>query len=311
VRPRADAFRPARAAIAPVLASLALLLPAPPVSSEEAGAPLAIESATRRAGDLVALGRAIELDGELDGVLVAIGGTVHIRGRVAGDAILLFARAELDGAARVDGDLLVVGGDLRFAGGATAGAVRGRIVSVAALEAAFLAELATSPLRAASVSPLLLSFRLLLLAAWLAAGLLLLFFRPRRLSAAAQFASGRLLLSTAIGLSAVLTGVLLSAFLLAVVPAKPAFLAVALVVLALFGAKVFGLAVVFLLLGRRVVRNAARGTLLFGDPPALALGLLVLGVASLVPAAGAVVWGVASLAGIGLALKTSFGRAAV
>src|SRR5258706_188229 len=110
-------------AIPPALASLAPLLPAPPVSAEEAGAPLAIESATRRAGDLVALGRAIELDGELDGVLVAIGGTVHIRGRVAGDAILLFARAELDGAARVDGDLLVVGGDLRFAGGATARAV--------------------------------------------------------------------------------------------------------------------------------------------------------------------------------------------
>jgi hypothetical protein len=312
VHPHAEALRPSRALAGRFLASLALLalaLAARLASADAAGAPLSIERATRRAGDLVALGRAIEVDGDLRGVLVAIGGTVRIRGHVAGDAILLFAHAELDGAGRVDGDLLAIGGDLRFADGATAAAVRGRIVSVAALEAAFLAELATSPLRASSISPLLLSFRLLLLAGWLAAGLLLLFFGPRRLSAAARFGSGRLLLSTAIGLSAVLTGILLCAFLLAVVPAKPAFLAVALVVLALFGAKVFGLAAVFLLLGRRVARNAARGTLLFGDPSALALGLLVLGVASLVPAAGAVLWSVASLAGIGLALKTSFGRA--
>jgi hypothetical protein len=116
---------------------------------------------------------------------------------------------------------------------------------------------------------------------------------------------------TAIGLSAVLTGALLSAFLVTFVPAKPAFFAVAVVAAALFAAKVFGLAAVFLLVGRRLARGASRGSLLFGDPSALALGLLVLGIASLVPAAGALVWTVASLTGIGLALKTSFGRALV
>jgi hypothetical protein len=257
----------------------------------------------------VALGRDVVLEGELHGVLIAIGGSVRITGRVTGDTILLFSRAAVAGDARLDGDLLSVGGDLRFEDPATLSAIRGRLVTVAALEAAFLAELATSPLKSSSVSPLLLSFRLFLLAVWLAIGLLLLFAKPRRLSVAAGFAPGRLALTTAVGLSAVLAGFLLSLFLLAAVPAKPAFVVVGLVVATLLFAKVFGLVAIFLVVGRRLVRNARRGDLAWGDPAALALGLLALGLVSLVPAAGAVVWSIASLAGIGLSLKTSFGRA--
>jgi hypothetical protein len=312
VRPLADAgSTPLRIAFAAVL-GLAAVLTAPSLRAEDAsGTPITITSEARRAGDLVTLGRAVEVDGELGGALVTIGGRARIRGRVAGDAIFFLTSVELEGPGRVEGDLLAVGGDLTFQNGATPGAVKGRIVTIAALEAAFLAELATSPLRSASVSPLLLSFRLLLLAGWLAAGLLLLFAKPRRIAAAAGFGAGRLVGVTAIGLSAVLTGALLSAFLVTFVPAKPAFFAVAVVAAALFAAKVFGLAAVFLLVGRRLARGASRGSLLFGDPSALALGLLVLGIASLVPAAGALVWTVASLTGIGLALKTSFGRALV
>lgn len=276
------------------------------------GAPIVVTGGARRSGDVVALGRAVSIDGELDGVLVVIGGSVRLRGRVTGDAILLFSKATVSGpAARVDGDLLAVGEDVAYGEGASPASVGGRIVSVAAVEAAFLAELRTSPLRSASVSPLLLSFRLLLLALWLAVGLLLLFVGPRRVSAAARFAQSRFLGVTAVGLSALLAGVLLSAFVLAVVPPKPAFVLVALVVAALAAAKIFGLAAIFLLVGRRLARNASRGDLLWGDPAALAIGLVVLGLASLVPAAGAIVWSVASLAGIGLALKTSFGSLAV
>src|SRR6185295_17334417 len=133
---------------------------------------------------------------------------------------------------------------------------------------------------------------------------------PRRLAAAAAVPPRRLAMVAALGLSAVLAGALASAFLLTFVPAKPAFVVVGVVVLALLAAKVFGLAAIFLLVGRRLARNAARGDLLFGDPAALAVGLLVLGLVSLVPAAGAIVWSLASLAGIGLALETGFGKAA-
>ena len=49
-------------------------------------------------------------------------------------------------------------------------------------------------------------------------------------------------------------------------------------------------------------RNARRGSPLFGDPAALALGLALLGLLSLVPVAGPFVWAVASLLGIGAAL---------
>ena len=50
---------------------------------------------------------------------------------------------------------------------------------------------------------------------------------------------------------------------------------------------------------------------LFGDPAALALGLALLGLLSLVPVAGPVVWAVASLLGIGAALVAAARRASL
>ena len=64
------------------------------------------------------------------------------------------------------------------------GAVAGRVLTVGELEAAFAAELQTSPLAARRSSGLLLAFRMVLLLAWLVVGLLLLRFLPRPVSTA-------------------------------------------------------------------------------------------------------------------------------
>ena len=174
---------------------------------------------------------------------------------------------------------------------------------MAALEAAYLAELRTSPLRAAAVSPLLLSFRLLVLLGWLVAGMALLRFAPRRLSRAAAAAPGHLGFLGLLGAAAVLTGALLCAFVLTVLPAAGAFTILGGVVVLLLVAKAFGLSVLFLLLGRRLAHSARRGTAFFGDPAALSIGLVVLGAVSLAPIAGVVVWSAASLVAVGLALQ--------
>jgi len=259
-----------------------------------------VPAAEIRAGDLVVLGREAVVDGVLRGTLVAVGGTVRLSGRVEKDVVALGGDVVLGEGAEVVGDLLAVGGTVSLPAGARK--VGGRVLTVGELEAAFASELQTSPLASRPASGLLLAFRLVLLLLWLGAGLLLLRFLPRPVSDAATIVPGRLATVAAIGAAAVLAGLLASAFLLLVLPATAGLLAAVLLVAALAVAKVFGLAVVFVAVGRRLARGARRGTPFFGDPAALALGLALLGLVSLVPVAGPLVWAIASLLGIGAAL---------
>lgn len=269
-----------------------------------AGETVTIPSGSTRVGDLVVSGRLTEVAGRLEGTLVSVASSVVLTGRVTGDVVLLGSDAVLSGRARVDGRLLAVGGEVRFEDGASAGSsVVGSVLTVRALEAAFLAELQTSPLRNASVSPLLLSFRLLILTGWLAISLLLLFFAPRRVTRAAG-GLDRLPVLLAVGAAAVLTGLLLSVLALALLPARAGMAVAGVLLVGLFLAKALGMAPLFLATGRLLTRRARRGSPFHGDPAALAIGLLALGAVSLLPAAGPVLWGGASLAAIGLALRS-------
>ncbi|HYX22309.1 MAG TPA: hypothetical protein VFA98_15810, partial [Thermoanaerobaculia bacterium] len=68
-------------------------------------------------------------------------------------------------------------------------------------------------------------------------------------------------------------------------------------------AKVFGMAALFLLLGQRLVKSVAPAR----RPAALAAGFVVLGGVSLVPLVGALVWSIASIIAVGVALSSRFG----
>ncbi len=291
---------------------LLLALPVLLAASGRAGAqgPSVVAVGERRAGDLVVLGRGAVVEGVLEGTLVAVGGTVRVEGRVEKDVIAFGGDVELGTGGQVRGDLLAVGGAVRLPAGVPP-AVGGRVLTVGELEAAFAAELQTSPLAARRASGLLISFRFVLLFLWLVLGLLLVRFVPRPLSAAAGLLPGRLTTMAALGTAGVLAALLVSAFLLLVLPAAPGLAAMALFLTILGAAKGFGLAAVFVALGRRLARGAARGSALFGDPAALALGLALLGLVSLVPVAGPLVWAVASLLGIGAALVVAARRAAL
>ena len=296
---RASAFARSPLPFLAVVFSSVLLVAAPAFAESDPSVP----SGTTHAGDIVALGKRIEVAGITSGSVVAVGGMVVVTGRVQGNLILLGGNATIAGSGRVDGDLLAVGGGVIFRSGASEStSVGGRVRTVEALEAAYLSELRTAPVEATAFSPLLLSFRLLLLLAWLVAGLLLLRLSPRPLVRAADAAQGHLGFLGALGATAVLSGALLSAFFLSVLPARAALVLVAAVLAALLAGKIFGLAALFLLIGRRIARGAGRGSPFFGDPAALALGLLSLGTFSLAPVAGVVLWSLASLAAIGLAL---------
>jgi hypothetical protein len=296
-----------------------LILGFAPLSSAEDGS-LSIPKGTIRTGDVVVLGRALSLEGELGGSAVLVGGaTAIVSGRIRRDLILLGSGATIKRGAVIDGDVLSVGGTLTFEeipGGLSSDSasargtpqVRGRVRTVSALEAAVLSELKTSPLLERSISPLVVSFRLFLLFCWLVVSFGLLLLVPRPVLRAADEAPGRLAFLAVLGATAVLTAVFLAAFALSVLPARPALAFGVALLAALVAAKIFGLAVLFVALGRRTMRGGARGDLLFGDPAALAAGLLILGLLSLVPLAGPLIWGLASLAGIGVSLAAAASR---
>lgn len=289
-----------------VLSAL-LLAAAMPVRGE---LPSVVPAGVVRSGDLVVLGREAVVKGELEGTLVAVGGTVRVSGRVGKDLVAFGGNVVLERGAQIRGDLLAVGGSVVTDPGSER-AVAGRVLTVGEAEAAFAAELQTSPLSTRRVSGLLLAFRLVLLFLWLVVGLVLLRFLPRPVSAAASLVPGRLASVGAVGAATVLAAVLLSAFLLLVLPAHAGLLLAGLLVALLGLAKAFGLAVVFVAVGRRLTRGARRGSPLFGDPAALAVGLALLGLLSLVPMAGPLLWAVVSLLAIGAALLAASRRDAL
>jgi hypothetical protein len=289
-----------------LLAFLAFLAAAPSAVAQPLSGVVAGET---RAGDLVVLGREVAVAGVLRGTLVAVGGDVRISGRVEKDVLAFGGDVVLEPGAEVRGDLLALGGAVLGPPEALE-AVGGRVLTVGELEAAFAAELQTSPLAARPASGHLLAFRLLLLLLWLVVGLSLLRLLPRPVSIAAGLVPDRLATVAAVGAAAVLSALLVSAFLLLALPATAGLLVAGLLVALLAAAKAFGLAVVFVVVGRRLTRGARRGSPLFGDPAALALGLALLGLVSLVPFAGPLVWAIASLLGIGASLVTVSQRGA-
>ena len=274
-----------------------------------AEAVMIVPEGTRRPNDVTALGRRVEIRGDVAGAVVGSFGDILVTGRVTGPVVAIGGDVVVAGSGRVEGDVLAIGGAVRFDGAASAArSVGGHVRSLGALEAAFLSELRTSPLAGVTVSPLLLSFRLFLLLLWLAMALLLLRTAPRALGDASTMVSGRLVLLGALGTSAVLTGLLLASGLVLALPARVGLALAAAVVSILYAVKVWGLAALFLAVGRRLLQGARRGGALFGDPAAVTAGLLALGVPSLVPTVGPLFWALVSLVAIGLAVRTLAAR---
>ncbi len=257
----------------------------------------------------------------MGGSLVLVGGgEAIVSGRIGRDLVLFGANATIRRGARIDGDVLSIGGSLTFeenppapssslSRSAVSAQVGGRVRSVSALEAAVATELQTSPAASLAAWPFLLSFRLSLLAAWLVVSLLLLLVAPRAVGAAADSMTGRGAFLGALGATAVLTAAFAAALSLSLLPSRVALVTGAGLLLLLAAAKIWGLTALFLAFGRRLNARAVRGSALFGDPAAVALGLLALGAASLVPLAGPLLWSAASLVGIGASCAVAASRA--
>lgn len=281
-------------------ATLLFLLALPARAGDEPALRLEPGSTTQQ---LVGVGRDVIVDGEVLTDVAALDGSVDVSGRVNGDVVVLRGDVRLASTARVGGDVFVVGGTVRTHGGAQVG---GRMVSYPTASSAWLTLLEGPSIGLGFASRLVLGTKLALVAAW--AALLLLFFA----------ASGRQVLETADGVRRepfrsffvglvglvclVLTGLFFSAFARGVI-GVPLLVLVVLLAMVL---KLWGMVAVFYALGEWISRRLLRRR--FRPLNAATLGLLVLGAVKFLPWFGVLAWTTATLIGMGAALSTKFGR---
>jgi len=224
------------------------------------------------------------------------GGTVVIANVVAGDLLVLSGNVRLEGEGRVEGDVIYAGG-LVNVGNERVG---GHVYPLASLEGA-----AMSMTKNAIVVSLLLVWLLAAIVVTLMSG------REIRLSSVEMRASA--LHCFVVGLVAltsfVLTAIAFS-YLVPYVVGIP--LLGALGIFAIL-TKVYGMIAVFHAIGTVVVAPRTREQLalrtwLRGDLAMVVIGVLILGALRLIPIVGTILWAVASVFGVGVALATKFGR---
>jgi hypothetical protein len=248
------------------------------------------------------VGRDLTVSVPVTGNVVAVLANVRIADRVSGNVIVWGGRVEFLPGGSVDGNLSVFGGDIAGEAGRPL-PVAGAVSTPGSLLRLYLEEMHRAPWEDAARRPAIRGLRLIALAVWLLASLLLLyaFGSPfARAAAAASQDRGASLLAGALG---VLSLFLAAAAALALLPSALGVpIALFLAALAV-AAKVFGMAAIFLLIGQRLLNDVSPGKRTL----ALAVGFAALGGASLLPFVGALLWSVASIVAVGIAFASRFG----
>ena len=252
---------------------------------------------------VVALGRDLEVAGEALADVVAVDGSVVVSGRVAGDVIVLGGDARFAAGASVEGDVFVLGGDVHTAPGATLG---GRTVAYPSISRAWLTLLEGPSLGLPAGSPIVLGAKVALLCGWLTLCLLLFATAGREVLATSESVATDPFRNFLVGMTAVLTMVLTALFLTAVgapVLALPLLFLVVFVALLL---KLWGMVAVFHAAGEWLSRRLGSRRLV--PLSAATLGLLALGAIKLLPWVGIWAWTIATFIGVGASLSTKLGR---
>jgi len=260
-------------------------------------------AASAAPGSITSVRRDVVVTQALPGRVVAVLADVRLAARVSGDVVVWGGKVSFAPGGSVAGDLLVFGGTIEPPPAGTL-PVEGRVATPGSLLRLYLSEMRRAPWEGASVGPSVLGgLHLIALAAWLAVALVLLYFCASPLARAAMSAEDDWSGALAAGALGVLTLFLAAGAALSLLPSALA-IPIALVSAAFaVVAKVFGMAALFLLLGQRVVKSMAPAR----RPVAVAAGFAVLGGLSLVPFLGALVWSVASIVAVGVALLSRFG----
>jgi hypothetical protein len=251
--------------------------------------------------------------------LTSVGRDLTVSENVTGRVVVVFGKVLVN--ARVEGDVIVWGGDVAIARGGSIGGnlsvfggqieappdgrlpVDGTVSTPGTLLNVYLAEMYHAPWEARSRTAAFRGLRVVGLAVWLAGTLLLLYLFGSPVARAALCAEEQWSGALLAGALTVLSLFLGAAAALALLPAGLS-IPIALFVAGLaVGAKIFGMGALFLLLGQKLLKNVSPAR----RPVALAAGFAVLGGVSLLPFVGAVVWSAASVVAVGVAMLSRFG----
>ena len=245
--------------------------------------------------DQYLFGRDGVVDQPVHGNVQVYGGNVVVEAPVAGDLLVVGGDVTVRGNGRVNGNVIHAGGNVRGTE-----LVVGRVYSMATLEGAA----ATIQKTAVVVSLLFVWFVAAIIVTLVSGGDVRFSSGELRVSMLHCFALGLVALT-----SFVLTAIVFS-YLVPYLIGIP--LLAALAVFAIL-TKIYGMIAVFhavgtLVAGARSRQQLAARKWLRGDLAMVVLGVIILGAIRLIPVVGAIVWGVASVFGVGVALATKFGR---
>lgn len=230
------------------------------------------------------------------GTVQVYAGSLSVREIIAGDLLVIGGTVTFTGSGRVDGNLIHAASTIRNADGR----VRGKVYPLASLEGA-----AVSMRKNAIVASLLL--------VWLIVAVVITLMSDREVRFSSAEVRSSALHCFVLGLVAltsfVLTAIAFS-YLVPYVIGIP--LLAALAVFAIL-TKVFGMIAVFHAVGTAIAGARSRDQLarrkwLRGDLAMVVIGVLLLGAIRMIPVVGTIVWGLASIFGVGTALATKFGR---
>lgn len=265
------------------------------------------------AAAVLAMGLVFTPAGAVQSDQYAFGHDLVVSAPVAGSVQVFSGSADVRSA--ISGDLVVFGGDVKFSGDGVVygnvihagggivngeGRIRGKLQSLSTLEGA-----------AASVTQKAVVLSLLLV--WLVVAVVLTLISGREIRVSSQEIRASPLYCFALGLVAVTSFVLTAIVFSYLVPFVVGIpLLAALGVFAIL-TKVYGMVAVFHTLGTVVAGARTRDQLLArkwfrGDIAMIVVGLFILGLLRLLPVAGVIIWSLASVFGIGVALATRFGR---
>lgn len=238
----------------------------------------------------------VTIDRPVLGTVQLYGGSLLVRDVIAGDLLVIGGMVTFAGGGRVQGNLIHGGAKLTGA----EGRVGGRIYPLASLEGA-----AGALTKNAIIASLLL--------VWLIAAIVVTLMSGREIRLSSVEVRTSALHCFVLGLVAltsfVLTAIAFS-YLVPYVVGIP--LLAALAVFALL-TKIYGMIAVFhaagtLLAGARSRNQLDQRKWLRGDLAMVVIGVLLLGALRFIPVVGTILWSLASIFGVGVALATKFGR---
>lgn len=249
-----------------------------------------------RGEDAIYVDKDVTITAPVMGTVQMYGGTLNVNDVITGDLLVISGKVTFAGRGRVQGNLIHAGSTIRGAEGRTGG----RVYPLASLEGA-----ASALTKTAIIASLLL--------VWMIAAVVVTLMSGREIRVSSLEVRTSALHCFVLGLVAmtsfVLTAIAFS-YLVPYIVGIPLLAA-----LAVFGVltKVYGMIAVFHAVGTLVAGSRSRDQLerrkwLRGDLAMVVIGVLILGALRLIPVVGTVLWSLASIFGVGVALATKFGR---